>query len=94
MGTYSLAGCCFPCFCFGPLLGGGGGTSTTSGEGGGTFTTSGDEDLNGLFITTKARDHQLACSTHFDTLEIQMRSAYHTFLVTNLLIGMGLLVLQ
>ena len=32
-GTYSLAGCHFPCLILGPLCGGGGGTSTTSGEG-------------------------------------------------------------
>ena len=45
VGTYSLAGWCLPIFHFGPLLGGGGGTSTTSGDGGGTSTTSGDDCL-------------------------------------------------
>ena len=40
--TYSLSGCHWPCLTLGPLLGGGGDTSTTSRDGGGISTTSGD----------------------------------------------------
>ena len=40
--TYSLAGWLQPIFCFGPLLGGGGDISNTSGDGGGISTTSGE----------------------------------------------------
>ena len=41
MGTYSQVGCHLPCLILGPLLGGGGDTSTISGDGGGISTTSG-----------------------------------------------------
>ena len=43
MSTYSLSGCHQPGLTLGPLLGSGGGISTTTGDGGGTSTTSGDE---------------------------------------------------
>ena len=43
--TYSLAGWHLPCLTFGPLLRGGGDTSTTSGDGGGISTTSRDDHM-------------------------------------------------
>ena len=44
--TYSLEGCRFAHLIFGPLLGGSGGTSTTSGDGKGTSTAFGEDSTS------------------------------------------------